>query len=87
MIVYNGTQSNMLAGRLTGVLDNCFTVGYAGERGGSIEGRRERERKKEREKRQRQGTVELKIERENREWGHLSLLLIGYQAAHSLHPV
>lgn len=76
----------MLAGRLTGVLDNCFTVGWAGERGGSMEGRRESERKKER-KRQREGTTELKIERENREWGHLSLLLIGYQAAHSLHPV
>lgn len=81
MIVYNGTQFNMLAGRLTGVLDNCFTVGRAGERGRSIGGRRE---KKGGEKRQREGMTELKIERENREWGHLSLLLIGYQAAHSL---
>ena len=47
MIVHNGTQSSMLAGSLTGVLDNCFTVGEAGERerererGGSMEGRRE----------------------------------------------
>lgn len=27
MIVYNGRQSNTLAGRLTGVLDKRFTVG------------------------------------------------------------
>lgn len=40
----------MLAGSLMGVLDNCFTVGWAGERGGSIEGRGEREKERKREK-------------------------------------
>lgn len=63
MIVYNGPQSSVLAGRQTGVLDNCFTVGWAGERGGSTEGRSESKGKKER-KGWREGTSELEIERE-----------------------
>lgn len=57
MIVYNGPQSSVLAGRQTGVLDNCFTVGWAGERGGSTEGRSESKGKKEREKRVEGGNI------------------------------
>ena len=87
MIVHNGTQSSMLAGSLTGVLDNCFTVGEAGEREREREGEVWREGERERRRDKKAEGRELKIERENREWGHLSLLLIGYQAAHSLHPV
>lgn len=60
MIVYNGTQSNMLAGSRTGVLDNCFTVGWAGERRGSMEGRGEQAREKGRGA----GAAELKTARE-----------------------
>lgn len=55
-------------------------------RGGGEYRGKERGRKRETE-RQREGTTEREIERENKEWGHLSLLLIGYQATHSLHPV
>ncbi len=50
-----------------------------------MEGRREGKKGRER-RRGGNGRAEDR-ERENREWGHLSLLLIGYQAAHSLHPV
>lgn len=49
---------------------------------------RGKERKKERKKveggNDRAGDREGE---ERREWGHLSLLLIGYQAAHSLRPI
>lgn len=89
MIAYNGSGSSALAGSLMGVLDNCFTVGWAAERekggkrggeekkgrGGETEerrGRRRREQPAEDRERGREGM------RENREQGHLSLLLIGY---------
>lgn len=77
MIVHNGTRSSVLAGSLMGVLDNCFTVGWAGER--KERGRREeRERKVEGKKAEGRAQPAEDRKRENREWGHLSLLLIGY---------
>lgn len=86
MTVYNGPQSSVLAGRQTGVLDNCFTVGWAGERGGSTEGRSESKGKKER-KGWREGTSELEIERE---LGKGSLEFVAHRISSSslsLHPV
>lgn len=77
----------MLAGRLTGVLDNCFTVGQPCEREREREGGKEEREGERKGDVGREGVTELKIERQNKEWGHLSLLLIGYRAAHSLHPV
>lgn len=83
MIVYNGTQSNTLAGKLTGVLDNCFTVGWAGERGGSMEGRRERE--KEREKKAEGGND--RAEDREREQGMGSLEFVAHRiSSGSLSP-
>ena len=93
MIVYNETPGQNAGWQADGCVRQLLHSWPGWWERGKYRGKeRKRERKREREreresKRQREGTAELEIERENREWGHLSLLLIGYQAAHSLHPI
>lgn len=88
MILFNGTGSNTLAGKPTGVLDNCFTVGCSGLNGGGGEERREGRNER---RGWREGTSEVEIERENRERGSLEFVaqrISGcFALSLSLHPV